>query len=74
MGQWIPTYPMDVLKSRISEAAPGTYNNVRDAAMQSYKAEGLGVFWRGLTPALLRAFPLHAFVFLGYEQTLKMLE
>ena len=35
---------------------------------------GLVPFYRGLTPALLRAFPAHGSVFLGYESTLRLLD
>ena len=30
-------------------------------------------FYRGLTPALLRAFPAHGSIFVGYEMTVKCL-
>ena len=30
-------------------------------------------FYRGLTPALLRAFPAHGSIFVGYEMTVKLL-
>ena len=42
--------------------------------MQSYRAEGIQVFFRGLTPALVRAFPLHGTIFVTYELTLRMLK
>jgi len=71
--QWIPTYPIDVVKSRVQSAAPGTYKGLLDCARQSYRAEGAQVFWRGLSVSLMRAFPLHGAVFLGYETTMKFL-
>ncbi|XP_004343393.1 solute carrier family 25 [Capsaspora owczarzaki ATCC 30864] len=80
---WVPIYPIDVIKSRI-QAQPSSalvaassgsssrpYSGVVDCAVRSYRAEGLGVFFRGLTPTIARAFPCHAAVFLGYELTLR---
>ena len=58
--QWVATYPLDVIKSRMQAFPPGTYNGFLDCAMKSLRAEGPGVFVRGLEMALLRAFPLHA--------------
>jgi len=72
--QWIPTYPIDVVKSRISSAHPGDYTGVVDCVKKCYKAEGFSVFWRGLSASLLRAFPLHGTIFIGYEMTMKYLE
>lgn len=37
------------------------------------RAEGPQMLYRGLGPALLRAFPLHALVFVAYETTIKIL-
>lgn len=37
------------------------------------RGEGSQVFFRGLGTALIRAFPLHAIIFLGYETTMALL-
>jgi len=71
--QWIPTYPIDVIKSRISSAHPGEYRGVVDCVKKCYRAEGFSVFWRGFQASLLRAFPLHGAIFIGYEMTMKSL-
>ncbi|CAN0437476.1 unnamed protein product, partial [Laminaria digitata] len=39
----------------------------------SGRAEGLRAFFRGLWPSMLRGFPLHALVFVGYETTIDFL-
>lgn len=80
---WLPIYPIDVIKSRIqAQSGSGNsgnsgnsgkmYNGVIDCAVQSYKKEGMAVFFRGLTPTIARAFPCHAAVFFGYEMTLRL--
>lgn len=65
--QWLLTYPLDVTKSRIQAAKPGTYSGVLDCAIKSVSAEGPMVLFRGLNMALLRAFPLHASIFASCE-------
>jgi len=65
--QWLLTYPLDVTKSRIQAAQPGTYKGVVDCAMKSVASEGPMVLFRGLGMALLRAFPLHASIFASCE-------
>ncbi|KAG0230350.1 hypothetical protein BGW42_001022 [Actinomortierella wolfii] len=51
--------------SGASSALP--YRGIVDCAIRSYKSEGLGVFMKGATPALLRAFPVNAVTFFVYE-------
>ena len=73
VAQWVPTYALDVVKSRVSAAPPGTYRGFVHAAVDIYRTEGIAAYWRGLSAAVLRAFPLHGAVFLGYELTMKLL-
>ena len=74
VAQWVPTYWLDVVKSRVSASEPGRYKGFMHAASEIYRAEGLSAFGRGLSAAVLRAFPLHGAVFLGYEMTMKVLK
>ena len=72
--QWLPPfYCFDVVKSRMQTALPGTYRSVWQCAAALHAQHGAGVFVRGLSPALLRAFPLHAIIFVGYEGTMDVL-
>lgn len=80
---WASIYPLDVIKSRIqmqqpSSSSPGAttpllttldrpYTSIRDCVVRSYRAEGLGVFFRGLAPTVLRGFPVNAVTFWMYE-------
>lgn len=65
--QWVVTYPLDVVKSKMQAFPPGTYRGMWDCAVKSARAEGPLVFFRGIEMALLRAFPLHASIFLTCE-------
>jgi solute carrier family 25 carnitine/acylcarnitine transporter 20/29 len=73
--QWLPPiYFTDVIKSRMQTAPRGYYKGVLDCAHRLYLEEGWRIFFRGLTPAIFRAFPLHAIVFVGYEVTMARLK
>ncbi|KAG1343949.1 hypothetical protein G6F62_004623 [Rhizopus arrhizus] len=80
---WASIYPIDVVKSRLQmqKQAKGyneakilltmdqPYASIRDCFVRSYRTEGLNVFFRGLWPTLLRAFPVNAVTFYMYEMT-----
>nr|CAB3266176.1 mitochondrial basic amino acids transporter [Phallusia mammillata] len=67
MVSWAITYPADVIKSRIQADGTGgrpyKYSGIMDCARQMQKKEGSGVFFRGITSTLLRAFPVNAATF-----------
>lgn len=72
--QWLPPiYFADVMKSRMQTVPKGFYKGPLDCAIKLYQEGGIRIFFRGLTPALARAFPLHALIFVGYETTMKQL-
>ena len=69
MISWFSTFPLDVVKSRLQ--ADGNrgrfiYKGAVDCAVKSYRSEGLLVFYKGLGPTLLRAFPCNAAIYSVY--------
>ena len=63
---WISSYPFDVVKSKQQSDGFGPdrkYRSMRDCFAKTYRAEGLGGFWRGIGPTLLRAMPVSAGTF-----------
>ncbi|CAM9418940.1 unnamed protein product [Choristocarpus tenellus] len=69
-AQWLPpVYFLDVIKTRMQTAEGGVYRGAWDCAVKTFRSEGSSAFFRGLGPSILRAFPLHAVIFLGYELT-----
>jgi len=67
VSNWIVAIPFDVLKSRWQTAAPGTYISVGQVLQKLLEKEGPAALFRGLSPALLRAFPANAACLLGVE-------
>ena len=60
--------PPSVLKSRYQTAPAGTYpGGIRQVASELLAKEGPGAFFKGLAPALTRAFPANAGGFLAME-------
>ena len=71
---WIVAVPMDVVKSRLQSAPEGTFpGGIRQVATELVAKEGVMSLYKGLTPALLRAFPANAACFLGMEVSKKMM-
>lgn len=72
---WMLVIPLDVVKSKIQADNPKNpkYNGMVDCFYKSYKTEGLAVFGKGFVVVCLRAFPVSAATFVGYEATLKLL-
>ncbi|CAM9460092.1 unnamed protein product [Pylaiella littoralis] len=71
---WLPpVYWLDVVKTRMQTAEPGVYHGVWDCYVKTVRAEGYPILFRGVGAAMLRAFPMHGLVFVGYETTIGML-
>jgi len=76
MSSWLVSYPVDVVKSRIqSDGAfgPTKYSGILDCVRQSLKEEGPRVFSRGLSSAMIRAFPTNAATFYVVSYTTKLM-
>ncbi|XP_049848861.1 mitochondrial carnitine/acylcarnitine carrier protein-like [Schistocerca gregaria] len=74
---WLSVFPIDVIKSRIQTSPaqrypPGTKGVVM-CGLELVAAEGPKGLFKGLSPALIRAFPANACCFLAFELTLKLL-
>lgn len=73
ISAWIPSYPQDVLKSRIQLSIqpirPSTVSIIRSIWIK----DGVGGFFRGITPTLARAFPANAATFLAFELVSRLL-
>lgn len=63
---WIASYPFDVVKSKMQSDGFGPdqrYKSMRDCFAQTYRAEGMRGFWKGIGPTLARAMPVSAGTF-----------
>jgi solute carrier family 25 carnitine/acylcarnitine transporter 20/29 len=72
---WIPTFPIDVIKSKLQTDAlmGGRYTSMWDCVRQVYLQEGFVGFYRGFWPCMIRAAPVNAATFLTFEMTMRVL-
>jgi len=73
---WIASYPFDVVKSKMQSDGFGTdkkYKTMRDCFSQTWRAEGMRGFWKGIGPTLFRAMPVSAGTFAVVEMTMRAL-
>ncbi len=71
---WLASYPFDVVKSKMQTDGFGStqrYKTMRDCFTQTWRAEGMRGFWKGIGPTLLRAMPVSAGTFAVAEMTLR---
>ena len=71
---WVIVYPIDTIKSKMQSRDSGTMT-MRQVFRQTVVEHGVraGLF-RGLSAAVMRAFPVHATSFVAYEFCLKQLK
>ncbi|KIP01222.1 hypothetical protein PHLGIDRAFT_131326 [Phlebiopsis gigantea 11061_1 CR5-6] len=71
LASWLVTFPFDVIKTRVqstlSTAPDNPYRNMLSTIVNSYRQEGLGVFFHGLKPTLIRAVPVNMVTFATFE-------
>ncbi|KAI9006031.1 mitochondrial carrier domain-containing protein [Gaertneriomyces semiglobifer] len=71
VAMWVIAIPPDVIKSRIQSSPAGTYKGFIDCGTKIVAQEGVPALFKGLGPALLRAFPANAAGFLGRAAALE---
>lgn len=72
---WIVAVPPDTIKSRYQSAAPGQYpGGVTQILKELIQKEGISGTYRGLGPAMVRAFPSNAACFFGYETAMRTMD
>lgn len=74
MANWALAIPPDVVKSRYQGAPEGKYKSFMDCARKTVMADGVGALFKGFGPAMARAFPANAAVFVGVEMSQSALD
>lgn len=62
------TQPLDVMKTRMMNAAPGEYKSIADCASSIFRTSGLLGFYKGYIPAFVRLAPHTILMFVFLEQ------
>ncbi|XP_033735307.1 solute carrier family 25 member 45-like [Pecten maximus] len=71
---WLSVMPVDVVKSRYQADCRGKFSGYINCAVQSYREEGLRVFYRGSMAICLRSFSSNAVEFMVYAQVMRYLQ
>lgn len=67
MGMWSFAFPLDTIKTRIQASVSKDPLSYSGAIKLIYSEKGAAGFFRGIAPALLRAFPANAATFAAKE-------
>ncbi|KIK91385.1 hypothetical protein PAXRUDRAFT_149611 [Paxillus rubicundulus Ve08.2h10] len=82
---WVATFPMDLVKTRMQSSDPSMtqpstaklpkdpFRTILSTVIHSHRTEGSSVFFRGLTPTLIRSVPVNIATFSVYESIVHML-
>lgn len=62
------TQPLDVMKTRMMNAAPGEYKSIADCAASIFRSSGPLGFFKGYVPAFVRLAPHTILMFVFFEQ------
>jgi solute carrier family 25 carnitine/acylcarnitine transporter 20/29 len=73
IANWCVSIPPDVIKSRYQTAPEGKYSGMVEVFTTLVKEEGPGALFKGIGPAMIRAFPANAAAFLGMESAKSLL-
>lgn len=73
MASWIPVYPVDVVKTLVQNSDGSEDISALAVAKELFEERGIGGFFDGLTPKMLRAAVNHSVTFYVYDIVLKML-
>lgn len=60
--------PVDVVKTRYMNSAPGEYKGAIDAAMRMFANEGPAAFYKGFVPSFARLVSWNIVLWVTYEQ------
>ncbi|KZO99251.1 mitochondrial carrier [Calocera viscosa TUFC12733] len=74
VAMWTIAIPPDTIKSRLQSAPSGTYTGIVDCTRKLIMQDGVGALWKGLGPAMARAFPANAATFLGVEVSRNLMD
>lgn len=71
---WFVTYPQDIVKTNIQLKRDMKPTSFWTTAIGMVQKNGIRSLFRGLTPCLLRAFPVNGVGFMAYEQASEWLQ
>jgi len=74
MAFWLPSYPWDIIKTRMQADDFEKGRNIVTVAKDIYGTSGWKGFFKGFTPCFARAIPANGAIFLGFEVAMRALQ
>ncbi|KAG5867056.1 hypothetical protein JTB14_019122 [Gonioctena quinquepunctata] len=73
---WVVTYPVDLIKSRmqVDGISSKQYTSSYDCLKKTVQSGGISSLFRGLSPTIIRAFPVNAVTFTVVTWTMRVLD
>ncbi|KAL1921670.1 uncharacterized protein VTP21DRAFT_10312 [Calcarisporiella thermophila] len=75
VAMWLSVYPVDLVKSKMQTdgilSAERNFKSTLECVKKTWRSEGAGGFFRGFGPCMLRAAPVNAATFLGFELAMR---
>jgi len=66
---WVCIYPIDVIKTRMQTTSQ--FKSIAECTTTIFRTEGFRAFFQGLSPCVIRSFPVNATIFFVYEFLVK---
>lgn len=70
-------YPLNLLRTRLQSQGtaihPPTYNGMWDVTVKTFQGEGVGGFFKGITPNLLKVVPAVSITYVVYDNSKALL-
>lgn len=64
---WLVGYPLDIVKTIVQASTTKEAPTIRQVLATGYREQGLKYFFRGLTPTIVRAFPVNAATLASFD-------
>ncbi|TNV77046.1 hypothetical protein FGO68_gene14896 [Halteria grandinella] len=64
---WFIGYPIDIVKTQIQVSTEKVAPSISQVLRRGYAEQGIGYFFRGLSPTLIRAFPVNAVTLASFD-------
>jgi len=64
---WLIGYPIDIIKTQIQVSSDKVAPTIMQILTLEYRKHGMSYFFRGLSPTLIRAFPVNAVTLASFD-------
>ena len=74
VASWLVSYPFDTIKTLTQCNTEKRKITMKEIAIVNYREHGYQFFFKGLTPTVIRAFPVNAMTLTAFDYLSKKLQ